>query len=204
MAIIQDNDGYTNVREHPGNDSEIIFQVNDNEVFFYSEEDYVQKKNWIEVFIPKNMFSIGCTGDRYINGFMHISRVLPLKELKELHDSNIVFKYINMPFGGPYRQIEKQDNKWVIGIDGRRPYGIDGNMPDTEVERIEAIINGFPIKINKVFYSDIFNCSTYFRKYENGDTYFMFQQNGDGAVYYEIVYVISQNELKQRLIGSIL
>ena len=44
--------------------------------------------------------------------------------------------------------------------------------------------------------------STPFFIYKNGADYFVHQTNSDGAAYYEIVWVLNEKGLKQRLVGS--
>ena len=85
VAIIQDKDGYTNVRKNPGINSEVIYELKENEVFFYDHANsFVEEKNsdWKYVKIPRNDFSISTSGNRYYQGFVHKSGIRPLTDLK--------------------------------------------------------------------------------------------------------------------------
>jgi len=68
-AIIVDPDGYTNIRESSSAKSDIVAQIKENEVFYYSLH---RTDNWVKV----------TTFDRKTSGYMHISRIAPVSELE--------------------------------------------------------------------------------------------------------------------------
>ncbi len=199
IALIQDKDGYTNVRQEPNSSSSIIHKIYENEVFWY--EDEVQ--DWISVNIPKNRYSLGCSDSDIVFGWIHKSRLLPLEELEKPAKEDLQFKYILSEFDPKDRIIDYHDNKWVTWIDGRPVWGTDQNLPRIEVTGINAKVENIQIEISPIMYSDIYECSNTFQTYKNGDTYFLFQSCSDGAGYYEIVWVLTKKGLKQRLVGSL-
>ena len=73
-----------------------------------------------------------------------------------------------------------------------------------EVTAIKANINGQTFDINRIFFTDLYKCSNTFRVYLNDDTYFVHQWNSDGAGAYELVWVLTEEGLQQRLVGTIL
>ncbi len=203
IAVIQDKDGYTNVRQAPNSSSTIIHTIYENEVFWYNNEEPDQVPDWIRVNIPKNRYSVGCSDSDILVGWIHKSRLLPLEELEKAAKEDLQFEYILSDFDSKNRIIDYHDNKWVTWIDGRPIWGTDGNLPSIEVTGIHAKVENIQIEISPIMYSDIYQCNNRFQAYKNGDTYFLFQSNSDGAGYYEIVWVLTTKGLKQRLVGSL-
>ncbi len=203
VAIIQDADGWTNVRKSPDGQSEIIHKAYENEVFWYDYETTDKEQDWISIYIPKNDFCLGKSEQNFIVGFIHKSRLLPLEEIKEHTESDFSFQYNLTAFDSTNKIIDKLDGKWVTAIYGRPVWGTDGNFPNIQVDNIEVRIGGQEIEIHKVFYSDIYECDNEFSVYKKGDTYFVHQWNSDGAGAYEIVWVLDRNGLRQRLVGTI-
>ena len=68
-AIIDDADGYTNVRAQQSTKSDIVTQIVDNEVFYF---DCVPGSNWVKVYRTAD-------ADQCI-GYMHNSRVHPIDD----------------------------------------------------------------------------------------------------------------------------
>ncbi len=204
VAIIQDSDGWTNVRKAPNGESEIIHEVYENEVFWYDYDANEKEEDWISIYIPKNDFCLGKSEPNYKVGFIHKSRLLPLEVLKSYTGNDFSFEYKLSEFNSANRIVDKQEGKWVTAIDGRPVWGTDGNFPKIQVDDIEINIDGKRITIHKVFYSDIFECNNEFSVYKNEETYFVHQWNSDGAGAYEIVWVINKNGLKQRLVGTMI
>ncbi len=201
VAIIQDKDGFTNVRKAPNTQSEIIFKILENKVFWYDYEENVDEGDWISIYIPKNDYSFACSDQDYIVGFIHKSRLLPLSKMKPYNGLDFKFEYEVQPFDSTTRIIERNNNQWVSSIDGRPVWGTDGELPKSEIRTINVKVNNKQILINQAFYNNLFECNNKFNVTKNGDTYFVYQSNSDGAGYYELVWVITENGLKQRLVG---
>ena len=204
VATIQDPDGWTNVREKPDNESDIIHKVYENEVFWYDYESTDREQDWISIYILKNDFSLEKSEPNFIVGFIHKSRLLPLKELKPYTEENFSFKYATSEFKLRNRIVDKHEGKWISKFDGRPIWGVDGGYPRMQIDAIDVSIDGIKIQIHKVFYSDIFECDNTFTIYKNKDTYFVHQWNSDGAGAYEIVWVLDKTGLKQRLVGTMI
>lgn len=200
VAIIQDPDGWTNVRAEPNASSEIILRVNENEVFWYNIEESEQE--WVSIYIPKDKYSLGTTSQNYVTGYIHTSRLLPLENLSEYNRSDFTFEYVIGEFDSTDRVIDKIDGKWVTSIDGRTPWGIDGNTPNSQVNDILVYMDQTPVQIHEVFYTDLYQCNPHVTIYKENETYFVHHWNSDGAGAYEIVWVINKAGLLQRLVGS--
>lgn len=204
VATIKDPDGWTNVREAPDGESEIIHKTYVNEIFWYDYETTDIEQDWISIYIPKNDYCLGKSEPNYIVGFIHKSRLLPLEKLESYQDSDFSFRYVLSEFDSTDRIVDKQEGKWVTAIDGRPVWGTDGGFPKIQVDDIEVEISGLKLTIEKVFYSDIYECDNSLSVYKSGETYFVHQWNSDGAGAYEIVWVLDKNGLKQRLVGTMI
>ncbi|MFD3002976.1 hypothetical protein ACFS7Z_21605 [Pontibacter toksunensis] len=203
VAIIQDKDGYTNVREKPNGQSPIIHKLYSNEAFWYDYEDGHDTNEWIPVYIPKNPFSLNSTEVSYIEGFIHKSRLQPLDKLQPYKGTDFRFEYLIEPFALHNRIVDRY-NGAVASIAGRPVWGTDGNFPRTQVKGVNARVEEQNIDINEVLYSDLYECTNTFEVYKNSDSYIVYQWNSDGAGAYQVVWVFTKGGLKQRLVGSMI
>ena len=221
VAIIQDKDGFTNVRSEPNTKSEIIYKLYDNEVFFYfdaSDDSKTENTDWFPVMIPRNKFSIR-TGivDPYY-GYIHKSRLKPLDELEEVaqSDNQLVFNVSKVDT--LYKQVdvfnEDDNSRRYHLIDGFMTYGYDIYLHQcTEVNSIDLLWDGQLIPQSRILVQDLYNVSfetgeyksntKRFKQYINGDVTFIHQQCSDGGGYFEIVWVVKQQRIIQRLAGSL-
>jgi hypothetical protein len=205
VAVIKDKNGYTNVRHEANGESEVIYKILDNEVFWFDYEVGYFENEWVEVFIPKNKFSFSSSDPDYIRGFVHKSRILPIDKLPKLTTEDLKFKYELSSFDSTGKIIDRQDNKWITQINGRPVWGTDGDFPKLQVEIIKVSIDNNEIFIHPVFYCDIYECDGGYTIYKNGETYFVYQMNSDGAGAYQIVWVFTKkNGLIQRLVGTMI
>jgi len=200
-AIINDPDGWTNVRQKPDAKSEVIHKIYNNEVFWcdYSIKDTEQE--WVLVYIPKNAYCLDKVDNNYIIGFIHKSRILFIGSLKEYLGNEFEFKYELTAFDSNNRIIDRE-GIIIKRIDGRPIWGTDGGFPKTQVSGIKVNMSGQKIDMHKVFYTDIYECDNDLKIYKQGETYFVSQFNSDDAGAYDIVWVIDKDGLKQRYIGA--
>ena len=197
IAVIKDNDGFTNVRKQPKGDSEIIYKLKDSEIFSYEEQK--DELDWIKVYISKNKYQLECDENDTFIGYVHKSRLCPIENLTKYSGTEFSFKYKLQKFSFK-NKISDFDGKWLTKINGRRIYGTDGNIPKTEVVGIETSMKGKTIEIPEMLYEDIFECNNEFEINKNKDDYIVHQWNSDGAGGYLIVWVLGNQKLKQRLI----
>ena len=211
VAIIQDKDGYTNVRKGADVKSEIIYKLVDNEVFFYYEESFdsnVDNANWVYVMIPRNKFSTVTDSENpYYYGYIHRSRLRPLIQLEQVSQSNnhLIFQISKVD------TLQKQVDSL---IDGFIPYGLEVYLHQSwEVTSLDLSCDSRifpqPAILTKDLYNVTFNEGEYrsslhrFKTYKKAGVTFIQQECGDGAGYYQIVWVVQNQRIKQRLVGWI-
>ncbi|MBD0403031.1 hypothetical protein [Flammeovirga sp. EKP202] len=202
IAMIQDKDGYTNVRSKPQSDSDVIYKLYEDEIFWFGEEYYDESKTWVPVYITFNKFSIGSMMHNYFKGYIHKSRLNPLEE-NLTKDSNVNLEYEIVPFNTEKRFIRSNENGVVYQIDGLNFFGTDGELPKTEVKSVKVEIDGKRIVIPEILYQDLYNCNNRINIFKKEDLCFFENTNSDGAGGYQIIWVFKSGKLIQRLVGSI-
>jgi hypothetical protein len=75
LAIINDPDGFTNVRENKSVSSKVMGRLYKDDIFLYSFDR--DDDQWVGVFYSKSDKS-------YIQGYIHKSRLLPIDELEHV------------------------------------------------------------------------------------------------------------------------
>ncbi|MFN2430612.1 MAG: hypothetical protein ABR574_11385 [Cryomorphaceae bacterium] len=201
VAIIDDPDGWTNLRKDADGSSNVVHRLLDSEVFWYDWEALSNQQEWIKIFITRNPYTLGQNPYDCFEGYIHSSRIKPLDSLTIYNGSDFQISYTIADFDSTNRIIEKS-GKWPISIDDRPIWGTDGTYPNNQIDSIKVRFGKERIQIHRVFYSDLFGIDNSFEVYKNNDTYMVHQWNGDGAGAYEIVWVFDKNGLKQRLVGT--
>ena len=201
VALIDDADGYTNLRERPSVQGAIIAQVPDGYVFFYNHDHIAQEDPWVEVFVAKDPFSLGSmeSGDRI--GFVHRSRIKLLEEWEKYDGEDFSFRYDISPFDSTQFSIDREAG-WISGINGRSPWGVLQALPLHSVEGIDVTYADRQVPVHPAFFQDIYQCHNDFVVYRRGDTFYVHHGSGDGESYYEIVWVFNADGLIQRLVGA--
>jgi hypothetical protein len=212
VAIIQDKDGYTNVRKDASTKSEIIYKLVDNEVFFHYEAAFdsdVDNENWVYVMIPRNHFSIITDLEKpYYYGYIHRSRLKPLNQLEKIpypQKDKLIFQI---------SKVDTLEKKVDNLIDGYAPYGLDIYLhQSTQVNSLKMLWNDKLIPQPNILISDLYNMTFeegeynsskhQFEYYKNNESTFLVQECADGGGYYQIVWVVKDQKIVQRLAGWI-
>ena len=208
-ATIVDADGWTNVREKPSKDSEVVTRVNQGEFFFWVDPDYNNDYgDWIEVYVPKNRFTMTSTQvntNTSVRGFIHKSRIVPVEDLENYTGDLFSFLYTLEPFNTSGKRIDYDERGEVYRINGRSFFGSDLEAPDVQIVKAEVTIGNKTIPIHEVFLEDIYECDNDFEIYTLNNLFIIHQWNGDGAGAYELTWVFSeQGKLIKRLVGTII
>jgi hypothetical protein len=202
VAIIRDADGFSNVRNDRSSTSKVLYELKTDVVFFYSEEYYDKSVEWVKVFIPKNKFSFDCPS-KYLEGFIHKSRINPLEELKPYNGIDFKFKLVDKPFNSKDKIIDYVDDVYVFSINGLHPFGIDGNKPNLEIDKIDISLNNTKISVSPALIMDLFECKDNSKIYKVDRNFIVHLTCSDGAGYYELVWVVNEKGIMQRLVGSV-
>jgi hypothetical protein len=229
LAVINDPDGFVNVRETGTIKSKIVGRLNTGDIFLYDDED--NNKAWRNIYYSpeKNMLFSPIDGKAtslkpgYITGFVHLGGVTPIETLSKMKykksfgyigtNDTITFTIKIRPFISKRHKIKTSkdgcvncNENFLDRIDGKKPWGVDGNLPKKEIYSILLFIDRKPIIIPLESYNDLFeahpeNFNVYYDNQRN--IYLYMPNNSDGAGGYDVVWVIKDDKLVRRYIDSI-
>ena len=161
-AIINDPDGFSNIRDKANGQSSITDTVANGRLV-YVFKDMVEG-NWLPVEYNK--------GKKIISGFIHSSRIIylnsltPFKEVKQrdsavelqLDAIQIMLQTKKFSEKGRVIKYEKTDGQnYVKSIDNQFPWGTDNSMPRFEFKAIQVRIKDKVIPFPPNTYQDLFN-----------------------------------------------
>lgn len=220
LCIINDKDGYSNVREKPDQNSKIIGKIVEHQAFAidsYVQDEENKSKDWIAVKFPININkNVGFTKfeDEEKSGYIHKSRLVELEKLpkfekNELNSDKVIhqnkdFEVIieTQAFKKSGHKITQTDNGLFL-IDGEKAFPYYGG-DTTEIKNITVksknITYNFPkITFKNLMRTDAKNSVVY--NGNNGEFYIVFNA-GDGGDSYNIIFCVKDNRLISRTITS--
>ena len=205
FAVINDKDGYVNVRKEKSVHSKVLKKLDNNTLIFVLEYDKAQEGNWI---YADNEGYIYNDRVKWIHNFPQIAKgiakgntiVFEGKEIQvvlsteKFDKSKHSFKYHK-----EYRDI-------IEKIDGNPFWGTDGNIPKEAYKSIEVKIREKQVSIPQSAYSDLYEPNLYtdlnFVYYDkDSDILYIVANNGDGAGAYMVCWQIEKGVYKGRKIG---
>ena len=203
VAILQDTEEYYSVRFQQNSKSKIIYNLKTDVAFFYSIDYYHDEESeWVKIFIPKNKYSLACNKE-YLEGFVPKSKVKPLEELKTYNGTNFSFKLKDKPFDKEGKIMDALNDEIVFSINGLQPLGVNGNlMPSIEIDSINITLDGETIHVPQALTMDLFECKNNSKVYKVKNDYFVQVNCSSGTAYYEVIWVVNKDGIKQRLAGA--
>ena len=205
FAVINDKDGYVNVRKEKNVHSKVLKKLDNNTLIFVLEYDKAYYGNWI---YADNEGYIYNDRVKWIHNFPQIAKgiakgntiVFYRKEIQvvlsteKFDKSKHSFKYHK-----EYRDI-------IEKIDGKLFWGTDGNMPKREYKSIEVKIRGKQVSIPQSAYNDLYESYLYTEfnsvHYDkDNDILYIVANNGDGAGAYMVCWQIEKGVYKGRKVG---
>ena len=205
FAVINDKDGYVNVRKEKSVHSKVLKKLDNNTLIFVLEYDKAYYGNWI---YADNEGYIYNDRVKWIHNFPQIAKgiakgntiVFEGKEIQvvlsteKFDKSKHSFKYHK-----EYRDI-------IEKIDGKLFWGTDGNMPKREYKSIEVKIRGKQVSIPQSAYNDLYESYLYTEfnsvHYDkDNDILYIVANNGDGAGAYMVCWQIEKGVYKGRKVG---
>jgi hypothetical protein len=208
LAIINDPDGFTNVRADKNTQAKILGRLLNDDVFLFDIEGNDQ---WAYV----------AKGEQ-LQGYIHKSRLLPIDSLPHIpvsnafrvqkgneltiHNDSISFQMKVSAFVIAKHKIQKDASGFVNKIDGAVPRGVDGNLPKNQLVEIKLSVHDNIISIPAAAYTDLFepgidSFNIYFDK--KGKIYLYMASSSDGAGFYSVVWVIKNGQYLKRYIDAL-
>ena len=205
FAVINDKDGYVNVRKEKSVQSKVLKKLDNNTLIFVLEYDKAYYGNWIYA-------------DN--EGYIYNDRVKWIEKLPKIakgitKGNTIVFegKEIQVTLSTEKFDKNKHSFKYhkeyrdiVEKIDGEPFWGTDGNMPKREYKSIEVKIRGKQVSIPQSAYNDLYESYLYTEfnsvHYDkDNDILYIVALNGDGAGAYMVCWQIEKGVYKGRKVG---
>ena len=205
FAVINDKDGYVNVRKEKSVHSKVLKKLDNNTLIFVLEYDKAYYGNWIYA-------------DN--EGYIYNDRVKWIEKLPKIakgitKGNTIVFegKEIQVTLSTEKFDKSKHSFKYhkeyrdiIEKIDGKPFWGTDGNMPKREYKSIEVKIRGKQVSIPKSAYGDLYESYLYTEfnsvHYDkDNDILYIVALNGDGAGAYMVCWQIEKGVYKGRKVG---
>ena len=205
FAVINDKDGYVNVRKEKSVHSKVLKKLDNNTLIFVLEYDKAYYGNWI---YADNEGYIYNDRVKWIHNFPQIAKGIAkgntiVFEGKEIQVVLSTEKFDKSKHSFKYH---KEYRDVIEKIDGKLFWGTDGNMPKREYKSIEVKIRGKQVPIPKSAYNDLHESSLYIEfnsvHYDkDNDILYIVANNGDGAGSYMVCWQIEKGVYKGRKVG---
>jgi len=207
LAIIRDPDGYTNIRKGAGTHTEVLDTVSANRlVYVFGDE---ATGNWLPVDYNK--------GQNTYSGYIHRSRIVFLTSftsfkktvvrdtLLELRSGSMVISMSQKAFISKEHRVTYErtgdETSYVKLINGKKPWGTDGNLPKTLYNRIRYqsgnMVFPFPKNTFMDLFEPVFELTTAYFDKATG-TLYLEAANSDGAGSYQVAWIIQKGQVIHR------
>ena len=186
FAVINDKDGYVNVRKGKSAQSKVLKRLNNKTIVFAYNYDKTTDGNWIYTDEEGYIYN-----DRvkWIHKFPIIAKGIAKGNTIVFEGKEIQVVLTSGKFDKSKHSFEyfKDSPTGIEVIDDELPYGTDGKMPTTEYRSIELNIHGKQVSLPKDAYSDLYEPT------------FLTDHN---SVYYDkesdILYIVANNNYADR------
>ena len=205
FAVINDKDGYVNVRKEKSVHSKVLKKLDNNTLIFVLEYDKAYYGNWI---YADNEGYIYNDRVKWIHNFPQIAKGIAkgntiVFEGKEIQVVLSTEKFDKSKHSFKYH---KEYRDVIEKIDGKLFWGTDGNMPKREYKSIEVKIRGKQVSIPQSAYNDLYESYLYTEfnsvHYDkDNDILYIVALNGDGAGAYMVCWQIEKGVYKGRKVG---
>lgn len=199
LAILQDKDGFTNLRAEPSTKGEIATKMWKHQVFWDMTEMFDDKENpdWVGIQMGVKVDTLP-QEESYQEAtfFMAKNRVLHLDKLPKIENKNIDNQLVILKNNDFLIEIKK-DN-YSKKISRKNGQGVGRNEPKEEIKSISISYKGVQKKINPKY------CNAFFEpNFENTNAYldsedylYLYMNNSDGAGGYSVVWIFQKADLK--------
>ena len=186
FAVINDKDGYVNVREGKSAQSKVLKKLNNKTIVFVYNYDKATDGNWIYTDEEGYIYN-----DRvkWIHKFPIIAKGIAKGNTIVFEGKEIQVILTSGKFDKSKHSFEyfKDSSTGIEVIDDALLYGTDGKMPTTEYRSIVINIHGKQVSLPKDAYSDLYQPT------------FLTDHN---SVYYDkesdILYIVANNNYAER------
>ena len=205
FAVINDKDGYVNVRKEKSVHSKVLKKLDNNTLIFVFVYDKAHDGNWIYV---DNEGYIYNDRVKWIEELPKVAKGVEKKNAIHFSGKDISVTLTSQKFDKSKHSFKynKEYPDAIEKIDGKPFWGTDGNIPKKEYKSIEVKIRGKQVSIPKSAYSDLYESYLYTEfnsvHYDkDNDILYIVANNGDGAGAYMVCWQIEKGVYKGRKVG---
>jgi hypothetical protein len=214
FGVIDDPDGWVNVRKSPGTKAEVVAKIDSGELLWLYEE---AANDWVKVVYQKGKEKLETTG------FIHGSRIKRLDAMVEIPIASE--EATRMTFGrgmikvqvesGEFdvnahrytRGDEEGNGDWIRLIDGKTFWGTDGGVPSTTYRSITASVGETTMAVPAEVLKDVFEPNlgdelTYVMADPETDAIYLVAYNSDGAGGYVVAFRFEDGKYAGRIVLS--
>lgn len=204
FGIINDLDGYVNVRNSAEKENNISDKLENGFIVYCFEPD----GNWINIDYTKNGKELNgyIYKDRvkFINSFLDIPIKTNFDGKVKLAKGNLKIEISETKFIKEKHKLKfyKNNPNQLDKIDNLRIFGTDGNIPKREYKSIEIEIDNEKIELPKNALKNLFepNLESSTANYDKvNDILYISSANSDGAGGYLIIWIIEKKKYKNRI-----
>jgi len=206
FAIVNDKDGYLNIREDGKINSKIVDRLQNGHLIYCFED----KGNWVNIDYTKN--NIEFNGYIYKDRYNVVSN-FPSFTISKKSETSITLKKDTLQVIITQSSFDKKKHtfKYVKDhltqielIDNKQYWGMDGGMPTTQFEKIIIKIGQKSITLPNsalkgLYEPNIYSAKVNYDKFT--DTFYIQTMNSDGAGSYFVIWKIENGVYKDRLIA---
>ena len=186
FAVINDKDGYVNVRKGKSAQSKVLKRLNNKTIVFAYNYDKTTDGNWIYTDEEGYIYNDRV---RWIHKFPQIAKGIAKENTIVFEGKDIKATLTLGKFDKSKHSFEyfKDSPTGIEVIDDQLPYGTDGKMPTTEYKSIVINIHGKQVPLPKDAYSDLYEPT--FRT----DHHFVYYDKDT-----DILYIVANNDYADR------
>ena len=160
FAVINDKDGYVNVRKEKSVHSKVLKKLDNNTLIFVFVYDKAHDGNWIYV---DNEGYIYNDRVKWIEELPKVAKGVEKKNAIHFSGKDISVTLTSQKFDKSKHSFKynKEYPDAIEKIDGKTFFGTDGNMPKEAYKSIEVKIRGKQVSIPQSAYSDLYQPNLY-------------------------------------------
>ena len=206
FAVVNDKDGYVNVRNSPKVERNNIIDTLHNGSFVFVMEE-TNNGNWVNI-----DFRNICNGYIYANRIKYISDYKNIALEFEDHNKGI-FKDNNISVEIKIREFNKskhtinytnnESSNFISTIDDEKFWGTDGDIPKNEYDYISITRNNLKYFLPSEAIKNLFEPSLNWTKVnydKENDILYIRSMNSDGAGAYNVIWRIEKGIYKERAV----
>ena len=221
IYVVNDSDGFVNVRSSPSTKSDIVGCIKSGTPI-YSDDIFFNKDGWCNIHHHQSLYQKSCAdSSKYfmeaaysdsdkINVYIHESRLLQLSRIDTIRRTSFtrsrntsIAKFADFELRLTIKKFNSKQRKVTHGkfgetyVDGKYAWGTDASIPTYETQLFEIFHSNIQIDVDKQYFNNLFdlrlNGAIIFsaRNHYN----YVVLQGSDGAGGYCVVLTIFKNRI---------